>query len=49
MKFSYAEYKKMLEEDQKITQQMIDDGELTEEEGYFRDQMRKDEILDMFE
>lgn len=49
MTFSYDTYKKILEEDRKSTQQMVDNEEITEEEGYFRDLMRKDEILDMFD
>jgi hypothetical protein len=42
----YDRYMILLEEDRKITHQMVEDGELTEDEGIFRDEMRKDEILD---
>ena len=45
----YERYMKLVEADRKITQQMIADGELTEEEGRLRDEMRKDEILDDME
>ena len=38
-------YKELVSADREITKQMVANGELTEEEGMFRDEMRKDEIL----
>lgn len=49
MKFDFELYKKMLEKDRKVTQQMIENGQLSEIEGAFRDDMRKDEILNEFD
>ena len=45
----YERYMKLVEADREVTKQMIADGRLTEEEGRFRDEMRKDEILDEME
>ena len=42
----YERYMKLVEADREITKQMVANGELTKEEGRFRDEMRKDEILD---
>lgn len=39
------EYLRRCELDRKLTEQMVADGELTEEEGYFRNDMRRVEIL----
>lgn len=39
------EYQRRCEIDRQITEQMVQDGELTEEEGYFRNDIRRVEIL----
>lgn len=39
------EYQRLCEIDRKITEEMIRDGELTEEEGYIRNDFRRLEIL----
>ena len=49
MEFNVDVYNKMIEEDRKYTEKMVADGKLTEEEGFFRDLMRKDEILMEFD
>ena len=49
MKFDMEIYKKMLERDREYTEEMVADEELTEEEGFFRDLMRMDEILMAFD
>ena len=49
MKFNYETYRKIVEDDQKVTQQMIESGELSEEDAWLRDEFRKDEILDLFD
>ena len=41
----YDVYLKMISDDREITKQMVESGELSEEEGEFRDWMREDEIL----
>ena len=45
MEFNEEVYNKMVEQDRKYTEEMVANGELTEEEGFFRDLMRRDEIL----
>lgn len=42
----YELYKQLVEADRQRTQEMIASGEITEEMGRFRDDMRRDEILD---
>lgn len=49
MDFNVEVYNKMVEEDRKYTEEMVASGELTEEEGFFRDLMRRDEILMAFD
>lgn len=49
MKFDYDIYKKLVEKDRLLTKEMVANGEIDEDEAYFRDWMREDEILDMFE
>lgn len=39
------EYQKLCEIDRKLTEEMVKDGELTEEEGYMRNDFRRLEIL----
>ena len=39
------EYQRRCEIDRQITEQMVQDGELTEKEGYFRNDIRRVEIL----
>lgn len=39
------EYQRRCEIDRQITEQMVQDGELTEEEGYFRNDIHRVEIL----
>lgn len=39
------EYQRLCEIDRKITEEMVRDGELTEEEGYIRNDFRRLEIL----
>ena len=39
------EYQRRCEIDRKITEEMVRDGELTEEEGYIRNDFRRLEIL----
>lgn len=39
------EYQRRCEIDRKITEEMVKDGELTEEEGYIRNDFRRLEIL----
>lgn len=41
-----SEYMRRLELDRKITEEMVADGEITEEEGYFRNDIRRFEILE---
>lgn len=41
-----AEYMRRLELDRKVTEEMVADGEITEEEGYFRNDIRRFEILE---
>lgn len=40
------EYMRRIIEDRKLTEEMVRDGELTEEEGYIRNDFRKLEILE---
>ena len=49
MEFNFEIYKKLVEQDREITKQMVIDGELTKEDGWLRDSMRQEEILDMFD
>lgn len=49
MTFDFMLYKKLVAEDRKLTQQMVDNGELTDEDGWFRDLMREDEIFEQIE
>lgn len=39
------EYERRCKLDREITEQMVADGELTEDEGYFRNDIRRVEIL----
>ena len=39
------EYQRLCEIDRKLTEEMVRDGELTEEEGYVRNDFRRLEIL----
>ena len=39
------EYTRRVIEDRKVTEQMVADGEITEEEGYMRNDFRRLEIL----
>ena len=39
------EYQRLCEIDRKITEEMVRNGELTEEEGYIRNDFRRLEIL----
>lgn len=41
-----SEYMRRLELDRKVTEEMVSDGEITEEEGYFRNDIRRFEILE---
>lgn len=41
-----SEYRRRLELDRKVTEEMVADGEITEEEGYFRNDIRRFEILE---
>lgn len=39
------EYQRLCEIDRRLTEEMVKDGELTEEEGYMRNDFRRLEIL----
>lgn len=41
-----SEYMRRLELDRKVTDEMVSDGEITEEEGCFRNDIRRFEILE---
>lgn len=41
-----SEYMRRLKLDRKVTEEMVADGEITEEEGYFRNDIRRFEILE---
>lgn len=41
-----TEYMRRLELDRKVTEEMVADGEIIEEEGYFRNDIRRFEILE---
>ncbi len=49
MNFDYELYRKIIKEDREVTKQMVINSELSEEDAWLRDEMRKDEILDMFD
>ena len=46
---TYEEYRARVKIDRKITKEMVDAGELTPEEGEFRDWFREDEIFEEME
>ena len=46
----FDRYKEAVKQDREVTRQMVANGELSEDEADFRDDIRKDEILrDMME